>query len=102
YRLLRRDAGQRVRGRVPLPDDQVVVEHRDAVGAGVDDGALVRPLPDDLRVGDGVADRDARVPGEQLQQLQLGVPDLAVGEQRVQRAVRAVLQVGQAQRDRVQ
>ncbi len=87
-RLLGGDGGELGRGRVPPEHPALAVEHRDAVRAGVEHRPLVRPLPHRLLVGDGVADRDAGVPGEQLQQLQLQVARLALGEQRVERAVR--------------
>ena len=91
-----------VRGRVPLPDQAVAVQHGDAVRAGVDDRALVRPLPDDFLERGRVRQRHAGVPGQQLEQFQLDVADLAPAVQGVQRAVRAGRHVRQAQRDRVQ
>jgi len=69
---------------------------------GVDHRALVRPLPDQFLERGRVGERDPGVPGEQLQQLQFHVPDLAAAVQRVKRAVGAVADVGQGQGDRVQ
>ena len=83
---LRRQAGQPVRGRIPLPDQAVGVQHRDAVRAGVDHRALVRSLPDDLLERGHVGQCDAGVAGQQLEQLKLDVADLAPAVQRVQRA----------------
>ena len=88
-RVLGGHPGQPVRCRVPLPDQAVAVQHRDAVGAGVDDRALVRPLPDNLLEGGDVGQGHAGVTGQQLEQLQLDVTDLAPAVQRVQRAERA-------------
>ena len=97
-----RDPGEPVRRRVPLPDQAVGVQHRDAVGAGVDHRALVRPLPDDLLERGDVGQGDAGVPGQQLEQLQLDMADLAPAVQRVQGPVRPAGHVRQAERDRVQ
>ena len=89
-------------GRVPLPDVPVLVEHGDAVGAAVDDGALVRALPDDLLERHRVGQRHPGVPGEQLEQLELDVAERAAAVERVQRAVGAAADVRQGKRDRVQ
>jgi len=62
----------------------------------------VRPLPDDLLEGRDVGQRNTGVPGQQLQQLQVDVADLAPAVQGIQRAERAPADVRQAQRDRVQ
>src|ERR1700722_20256118 len=64
-------AGNQVRGRVPLLNVARLVEHRDAVGAAVDDGALMGTLLDHFFKRHGVGERHPRVPGEQLKQLEL-------------------------------
>ena len=95
-------AGDPVRGRVPLPHQARLVQHGDAVRAAVDDRPLVGPLPDDLFERHRVGERHPGVPGQQLEQLQLDVAQLAPAVQRVQRAVGLARHVGQAERDGVQ
>ena len=95
-RVLRGHAGQPVRGRVPLTDQAVAVQHRDAVSAGVDHRALMRALPDNFLEGRHVGQRHAGVAGQQFEQFQLDMADLAPAVERVERAEGAPGHVRQA------
>src|ERR1700722_19683383 len=79
HHLGRRGAGDPMRGRVPLPDVPALIEHRDAVGAAVDDGPLVGALLDDLFERHRVGQRHAGVPGQELEQFKLDVAERAAG-----------------------
>ena len=100
--VIRGDTGQLVGRRVPLPDQAGPVQYRDPVSAAVDDGPLVRTLPQGLLEGHRVGQRDARVPGQQLQQLQLDMTEITPAVEGVERAVGAVPDMRQAEGDGVQ
>ena len=101
-RVQRGHPGDPVRGRIPLPHQAGLVQDRDAVRAAVDDRPLMGPLPDDFFERHRVGERYSRVPGEQLEQLEFDVAELAPAVERVQGAVGLARHVRQAERDRVQ
>ena len=69
--------GDPVRGRIPLPHQAARIQHGDAVGAAVDDRPLVGSLPDHLLERHRVGQGHAGVPGQQLEQFQLDMAELA-------------------------
>jgi len=102
HHLAGRHASDPVRGRVPLLHVPLLVKHRDAVRAAVDDRALVCPLPHDLFERHRVGQRHPGVAGEQLEQFKFDVAEGAPAVQGVERPVRPPAHVRQAQRDGVQ